>query len=402
MKHLRSTRLAALLTVAALALSACASETANSTAANSTATNSTSTPTAAAAGQVSSPASPSAAAGTPNAPSGTPDSTAPGSTEPAAKGEVTLITHDSFNVDKQVLADFQAESGITINVLAQGDAGAMVNKLVLTKDNPLGDVAFGVDNTFASRALDEGVFAPYASPAASNGSQDFSIDSENRLSAVDYGDVCVNVDHKWFQAKGLKEPATFDDLAKPDYKDLLVVQSPATSSSGLAFLLGTVAEFGEDGWQQYWTSLKANGVKVTAGWEDAYTVDFSGSSGKGDRPLVVSYASSPPFEMAEGDTEAPTGALLDTCFRQVEYTGVLAGAKNPEAAKKVVDFLLSKEFQGQIAENMYVYPVDENTELPDSWAKFAPAAKEPAAVDPATIAEQRQVWVGQWSDILES
>ncbi len=322
-------------------------------------------------------------------------------TRKAAGGTVTLVTHDSFNMDKAVLAKFQQQSGITLKILAQGDAGAMVNKLVLTKEKPLGDVVFGVDNSFASRALDAGVLQPYASPAANSGAQKYSVDPEKRLTAVDYGDVCVNVDHAWFAAKKLAEPHTYEDLAAPQYKDLLVVPSAATSSPGLAFLLGTIAHFGEQGWQQYWTALKNNGVKVTAGWEDAYSVDFSGSSGKGARPLVLSYASSPPFEMADGATEAPTGALLDTCFRQVEYAGVLAGAANPDGAKKVVDFMLSKDFQAALPEQMYVYPVDTATKLPASWQKYAPAASRPATMDPATITAGREKWIGAWTDLVE-
>ena len=326
----------------------------------------------------------------------------PGSAQPsgAVGGDVTLVTHDSFVVDDQLLADFEAESGLTVTVLAQGDAGAMVNQLLLTGSNPLGDAVFGIDNTFASRALDAGVLAPYTSPEAAKGADAFGI-GDDRLTAVDYGDVCVNVDHAYFAEKGLVEPATFEDLAKPEYKDLLVTPSPATSSPGLAFLLGTIAHFGPDGWQNYWTQLKDNGVKITGGWTDAYTVDFSGSSGKGSRPLVLSYASSPPSEVTDPAQPAPTGALLDTCFRQVEYAGVLAGAKNPAGAQQVIDFLLSPEFQASVPDAMYVYPVQQATPLPASWEQSAPVAAAPAELDPADIAANRDAWISQWSDLLE-
>ncbi len=325
----------------------------------------------------------------------------------AASGEVTLVTHDSFVVDDAMLAAFEKSSGLKVTVLAQGDAGAMVNQLLLTAGNPLGDAVFGIDNTFASRALKADILAPYTSPAAGDGAQEFGV-GDDRLTAVDYGDVCVNVDHRWFAAKGLAEPKTFEDLAKPEYKNLLVTPSAATSSPGLAFLLGTVAHFGQDGWQSYWTSLKDNGVKVTGGWTDAYTVDFSGSSGKGDRPLVVSYASSPPAELpsetgggSAASAEPPTGALLDTCFRQVEYAGVLAGAKNPAGAQKVIDFLLSPEFQASVPDGMYVYPVDQKVALPASWKAAAPVAKDPATLDPAFIADNRDAWISEWSDLVE-
>jgi thiamine transport system substrate-binding protein len=366
-------------------------------------TGSTASPAAAAGStgsiaSVTSASSSAAPAPAGSAPAGPAAGSAPASSTPAAGGEVTLITHDSFGVDKKVLADFEKSSGITVKLLAQGDAGAMLNKLILTKANPLGDAVFGIDNTFASRALTAGILQPYTSPLAGSGSSKYSIGSD-LLTPIDYGDVCVNVDHGYFKNAKLAEPATFEDLAKPEYKNLLVVESPATSSPGLAFLLGTVAHFGADGWPAYWSKLKANGVKVTAGWDDAYTVDFSGSTGKGTRPLVVSYASSPPSEVKDG--VAPTAALLDTCFRQVEYAGVLAGAKNPAAAQKVVDFLLGQQFQAGVAEQMYVYPVDTSTPLPADWKKFAPVATSPEVVSPADISKSREAWISAWSDLME-
>jgi thiamine transport system substrate-binding protein len=354
-------------------------------------TNTSGSPSATAA---SSPGGPSSGQSATSASVGT-------STPPAApaSGTVTLVTHDSFAVDKTTLQDFEKTSGITVKLLAQGDVGEMVSKLILTKDNPLGDAVFGIDNTFASKALDAGLLVPYTSPAAAKGSESYDIDPQHRLTAIDYGDVCVNVDHRYFASKKLAEPKTFEDLAKPAYRNMLVVESPETSSPGLAFLLGTVAHFGQD-WQNYWKSLRGNGVKVDSGWTDAYSVDFSGSTGKGAYPLVVSYASSPPDEVTAGMTSAPTGALLDTCFRQIEYAGVLAGAKNPAAAQKVIDFLLSTRFQSQVPEQMYVYPVDSGISLPADWQQYAPVAPHPETLAPATIAANRDTWTGQWADLM--
>ncbi len=317
-----------------------------------------------------------------------------------AAGTVVLITHDSFAMSEEVLAAFTQETGLTVDVRALGDAGSMVNQLVLSKDAPLGDVVFGVDNTFASRALDEGIVAAYESPAAGPEVDALAPDGSGRLTAIDTGDVCVNVDHEWFADAGIPEPVTLEDLAKPEYRDLLVVQDPASSSPGLAFLLATIGAFGDGGWEQYWADLRANGVKVAAGWTDAYTIDFSGSSGEGPRPLVVSYASSPPYEVPEGSDVAPTGALLDTCFRQVEYAGVLEGAANPDGAQQLVDFMLSTAFQEAIPEQMYVYPASAEATLPESWVAFAPQATAPFEVAPEDIAANREAWVERWTDIV--
>lgn len=314
----------------------------------------------------------------------------------SAGGTVVLVTHDSFALPEELVAAFEADTGYDLEQRAPGDAGSLVNQLVLTADAPIGDVVFGIDSTFASRALAAGVLEPYAA-ALPAGAEQYLVDADQALTPVDVGDVCVNVDLEWFAEDGRPVPQTLDDLADPAYADLLVVQNPATSSPGLAFALATVGAYGEDGWLDYWASLADNGVQVAASWSDAYYVDFSGPSSEGDRPLVVSYASSPPYEVPEGADVAPTAALLDTCYRQVEYAGVIAGAANPDGARAVVDWLLSPEVQAAIPESMYVYPVDGSVALPESWARFAPVAPEPFEVDPAAIAANRDAWIEAWT-----
>ncbi|MBP2476424.1 thiamine transport system substrate-binding protein [Crossiella equi] len=319
---------------------------------------------------------------------------------PSGPGEakVVLLTHDSFAIGEGLFAEFKAQTGITVEQRPLGDAGALTNQLVLTKTSPLGDVVFGVDSTFASRALDNGLFEPYKSPEAAKGPQRYAVDEAGALTAVDLGDVCLNTDIGYFAQKNLPEPRNLEDLADPRYKDLLVVTDPATSSPGLAFLLHTVATYGEDGWAGYWGRLKANGVKVVNGWDTAYKQEFT-VGGKGTRPIVLSYASSPAAEVADGKPK--TRALLNTCYRQVEYTGVLRGAKQPEAARKLVDFLLGEKFQGQVADQMYVYPAREGIALPSVWQQVAPQPTTAATVPAAQVAANRERWVEQWRQLVQ-
>nr|WP_253182110.1 thiamine ABC transporter substrate-binding protein [Cellulosimicrobium cellulans] len=319
-----------------------------------------------------------------------------GGGDAAGGGTVTLVTHDSFAVSEDVLAAFEKESGLTVEQVAPGDGGALVNQLVLTKDAPLGDAVFGIDNTFATRAIDEGVLEPYTPAGLSDSAAEYTI-GDGELTPVDLGDVCINVDHTWFTEQGIPEPVTLEDLTKPEYEDLLVVTNPATSSPGLAFLLATVGAFGEDGWEDYWADLRDNGVKVVDGWSDAYSVDFSGGEGAGPRPLALSYSTSPAFTLTEDGTASTTGALLDTCFRQVEHAGVLANAENPEGARQLVDFLVSEAFQADVPEQMYMYPADDSVALPEGWAEFAPLAEEPFDVAPEDISANRDEWIQAWT-----
>ena len=318
-------------------------------------------------------------------------------------GTVTLVTHESFALSDGLLEQFEEESGLRVEVVQQADAGALVNQLVLTKDAPLGDLVFGIDNAFASRALDEGVVVPAepTAPAAEDAAA-YAVpgDDAGALTAVDLGDVCLNVDTAWFAQRGVPEPTTLESLLDPAYRDLVVVPDPVTSSPGLAFLLATVGAFGEDGWVDYWAGLRDNGLQVADGWSEAYYTDFTAGGGEGPRPVVLSYASSPPFTVPDGGDAPTTRALLDTCFRQVEYAGVLAGAANPEGAAALLDFLLSDDVQADIPGSMYMYPVSSAVELPQEWAAWAPLADDPFEVAPADVTAHREQWLATWSDTV--
>lgn len=337
-----------------------------------------------------------------------------GGTDDAGKGEaksktVTLVSHDSFAASKDVLKQFTKETGYEIEVLRGGDAGTTVNQAILSKGNPQGDVLFGIDNTMLSKALDADLFTAHRAEGLAKVPEHVQLDADNhRVTPIDTGDVCVNYDRAYFADRKLEPPQTLDDLADPRYEDLLVVENAATSSPGLAFLLATIGAYGEQGWQDYWKKLKANGVAMVDGWEQAYNERFTGSAAgrkKGDRPLVVSYASSPPVEVVYGDDkepeQAPTGVSTGTCFRQIEFAGLLDGAKNPEGGKALLDFLLSRTFQEDMPLNMFVNPVRDDVELPEVFTRYGEQIEDPHSVSPEKIAQNREQWVKQWSSLLK-
>lgn len=317
-----------------------------------------------------------------------------------------LMTHDSFNVSEEVLALFEEETGITVEILRSGDAGSMVNQAILTRANPLGDVLFGIDNTFLSRGLENDLFVSYESLMLEHVAEEFVLDPEHRVTPIDYGDVCLNYDVAYFERNELPLPESLADLTDPQYEGLLVVQNPATSSPGLAFLLATIGVFGTEGdytYLDYWDDLVDNGVRVVDGWETAYFGEFSGAAGsEGTYPLVVSYASSPPVEvyfMESVPETAPTAAIVapDTCFRQIEFAGILNGTEKVEAAQQFIDFMLDLDFQEDVPLQMFVFPVNEEAELPDIFLEYAQVAGQPVQVDSAGIDAHREEWIRAWT-----
>ena len=334
------------------------------------------------------------------------DSTS-GTTDAAAGDRVVLVAYDSLPVADTTLNDalgaFTDDTGIDVEIVTGGDTGTMVSKAVLTAGNPEGDVMWGVDNTFLSRAVDGEVFEPYRPQAADALSDDLvATVPDEMVVPVDFGDVCVNYDIGWFDEHELDPPATFDDLLLPEYADLLVVENPATSSPGLAFVLATIDEYGDDGWRDYWTALADNGVEVVDGWTEAY-YERSTWAGGGPRPLVVSYGSSPPAEVVFADPPvdaAPTGVVEATCFRQVEYAGILRGTPRRAAAERLVDFLLSVDFQRELPLNLFVYPANAEVELPPEFVEFAVVPEDPHTIDPDDIDANRADWIDQWTSIV--
>ena len=169
-----------------------------------------------------------------------------------AQPTLTVMAHDSFAVSEAVVAAFEAQTGARVVFLKGGDAGEMINRAVLTRQAPQADVLYGVDNTFLSRALDANIFDAYASPVLTNIPAEFQLDDSHHALPVDFADVCLNYDKAWFESHAVPLPQSLSDLSKPEYKGLLVVENPATSSPGLAFLLATVTEFGDPGYLDYW------------------------------------------------------------------------------------------------------------------------------------------------------
>lgn len=317
---------------------------------------------------------------------------------------VRLMTHDSFDISAELIADFESETGIRVEVFKGGDGGELVNKAILTKDTPLADVVFGIDNTFLSRALENDLFIAYESPKLADISDELELDPQFRVSPVDFGDICLNYDVAWFAESGIAAPDELGDLIDPVYAGLTVVQNPATSTPGLGFLLTTIEAFGEDGYLDYWERLAGNDVLVVDGWEQAYYSHFSAAS-DGDRPIVVSYATSPVAEVyfaEEPLSESPTAAVLTdgSCFRQTEFIGILNGTKVEEEARRLIDFMLDTEFQEDIPLKMFVFPANNSAILPDVFRQFGQVSTNPVAMDPERIADNREAWIRAWTEAV--
>ncbi|ALW88341.1 thiamine ABC transporter substrate-binding protein [Deinococcus actinosclerus] len=289
----------------------------------------------------------------------------------SAQTTLTVITHDSFDVDKKLIAAFETQNKAKVRFIKGGDAGELLNRLILTRRAPIADVVYGLDNSLLPRARQAGILQPYKSPLLSRVPAAYRLGDDGLLNTVDYGFVALNYDRAWFEKNGVALPRSLDDLKTPAYAKLTVVQSPATSSPGLAFLLATVNHYGETGAWQWWRAARQGGMKVTRGWSDAYYKDFTRNGGK--YPIVLSYASSPAAEVFYADgfnpaklpAQAPTANLFlpGSTYTQLEGVGILKGTKQAALARKFVDFMLGAPVQADIPTRMWIYPAVKGTTM---------------------------------------
>ncbi len=352
-----------------------------------------------------------AAAPTPTiaAPTAAPEvAAAPTATEPAlppGTQMLTVMVHDSFGISEEAVKKFESENKVKLVVLKSGDAGSMLNKAILAKGAPTADVLYGIDNTFLSRALKADLFDAYEAPGLASVPAKFKLDPSNRMLPIDFGYVSFNANPAGLTKRNSPTPTSLRDLTKMDYMHNIVVENASTSSTGLAFLLATIAAFPEGSeytWQQFWREMVKNQVHVSPDWTDAYYTLFSGSSGKGPHDIVLSYATSPAAEVfySEGKLKEPPTSNLDIgAFEQVEFAGVLKGTKNPELAHRFIDFLLGPDFQKDIPTQMWVYPSVDGTPLPDVF-KFAAQPKTVFTLAPDQIDANRERWIEEWTVII--
>ena len=319
--------------------------------------------------------------------------------------ELVIMTHDSFDISEAVIDEFEVANDATVVIQKAGDAGEALVRAILEKGNPSADLLYGVDNTYLGRALEQEIFDEYRPDLLDQVPDEFVFDSTGHVTPIDYGYVNLNYDVAFLTENGLTPPTTLEELTGPDWDKSLVVQNPATSSPGLAFLISTVVYFGEDDdydYLDFWADLKANGVLVKDGWSDSYYTDFTKYGG--DRPLVVSYATSPAAEFlfSEEPIEVPpTGNILidNATFTQIEGIGILKGTNSKNLAKKFIDFALGVRFQEDFPDKMFVYPVNKNAATPDFF-RFAEVPLQPVGISAEEIGEKREQWIQSWTDVV--
>jgi thiamine transport system substrate-binding protein len=315
----------------------------------------------------------------------------------SAETVLRVVSHDSFKLSPALIAQFERQHQVKLRFMQSGDAGQLLNQLILTKHSPIADVVYGLDSPLADKAIAANLLASHTLA----GSRVTAILPPPAVSVMS-GHVTLNVDLAWFKARRLPLPKSLDDLTLPAYKNLLVVQNPHTSSVGQAFLMAVMAHKGEkDGWI-WWQKMRQNGLKVTDGWREAYYQAFSRNGGA--YPIVVSYASSPAAEVffAQDKTAPPPTANLNLAggvFHQVEGAALLKGGKHPELGQAFMAFLRSPAVQADIQTTLWMRPIIANTPI-HPVLKMHAQVPTGGQLYTAAMGAKSKVWLAAWGDLF--
>jgi thiamine transport system substrate-binding protein len=306
------------------------------------------------------------------------------------QAQLVVYAYDSFVAEwgpaPLVVPKFEAVHGVKVEVISVGDAGQVLNRAILEKDDPKADIVVGIDNNMLSRALEEGVLQPYRSPNLDAIPRWLIFDDSHSVTPFDYGYFAFVFDSEALE----NPPSSLEELTDPRFRRRIIVQDPRTSSPGLGLLLWTVAVYGEQ-YLEFWHRLEPNLLTITDGWDTAYGMFTSGEA-----PMVLSYTTSPAYHAEHEQTDRFQALLFDEGhYLQVEGMGILRGAPHPAAARKFIDFILTEAFQSEIPLTNWMYPVHPEVATPDSF-RFAPKPDRSLQLQAEEIRVNRDRWIGAW------
>lgn len=327
---------------------------------------------------------------------------------------LTILTYDAFSVDREVIDNFTAATGVKVRFLMAEDAGGALNVALLNQDNPVADLLLGIDNTFLQIALDHHLLASYESPHLARLTPGLlPDDARGYVTPYDHGYVALNYNVAWFEEHNYTVPTTLEELTDARFQGVVAVQNPYTSSPGRAFLFATADYFRNDDDPGYdlddwWSDMAANDLIITASWTEAYLKRYEGGYGQwepdfiGGAQLVVSYTTSPGIEAYYENTGTRALVIDRATFHQIEYVGVLDKADNVDAAREFIDFMLQEEFQAQLPYNQVMFPVvkDFDANLPQVYRDNAPIPEQPAELTNQELATRSEEWLQAWLEAV--
>ena len=304
--------------------------------------------------------------------------------------DLTIYAYDSFVSEwgpgPKIFPVFEKKYGIKLSVISAGDAGQVLQRAIIEKDNVKADLLIGIDNNLLARAIAENILSPYKSKNLDKIPEELVFDKTNRVTPFDYGYFSIIYDSE----KILNPPASLDDLLKPEYADSLILMDPRTSSPGLGFMLWTKVAFGNN-FGEYWKNLMPSVLTITDGWDSGY-----GLFTEGEAPMVLSYTTSPAYHAEYENTERYRAAIFPAGhYMQIEGMGIVKGAKNRKVAEEFIDFILENEFQNEIPLTNWMYPVRTDLTLPDSF-NMAPKPEISLMISPEEIDIHLSEWIEEW------
>lgn len=308
-----------------------------------------------------------------------------------AFSDLIVYTYDSMvsGLAKDIAPVFESIYGEKVKFLSFGDAGKALSRILIEGKKTKADVILGLDQTLLLKAKRYGILMSYR-PVNYGLIKESLRPKDYTATPFDYGSIAIV-----YNTKTVKDPPrSFEDLLSPRFKRKIVVEDPRTSSTGLSFLLWTVAVYGDE-FADYWRKLKDNILTVTSGWDEAFEM-----LERGEADLMVSYLTDGAYSYYyyKSAKFLPT-VMKEGMFVQREYVGIVKYTKKPELAKRFVEIMLSSFVQKKIPLKQWMFPVTD-VKLPEVFQKYVPRVNKMIEIDPEKVSKNLDKWINEWEEAL--
>ena len=259
--------------------------------------------------------------------------------------EVVLYSSNQPELLDTIAQDFKEKTGITLTVVRMGTGEAM-KRIDAEKANPLGDVFWSGDVSVLDNA--KANFMPYVSPEAKTLPASYK-EKDNKWTAANTHLMIIMANTSLVPEAEL--PKSWKDLLDPKWKDKIVMANPQKSGSAYAQVYGLNKILGWDGVKKL-----VDNVKVL----DSSSLIYKGTAA-GEFPLGITMEYAAHRYVAGGQKDVKVIYPSDGVISAPEGAAIIANCKHPEEAKKLVDYLLSKEVVDQIYSEYFRRPARPDT-----------------------------------------
>ncbi|MBN2460006.1 MAG: thiamine ABC transporter substrate-binding protein [Candidatus Cloacimonetes bacterium] len=255
------------------------------------------------------------------------------------------------------------------------------------------DILLGLDNTNLSDIQSANILRSYKPFSYSALHKSILIDKNNHFLPLAYSYLAFLYDSNEL----VNPPVTFGEMQDGIWKKKIIILDPTTSGLGRSMLYWSLAAFGENGYGHFWRSIKENVFAICNNFDEAYSMFLAHEA-----PLVIAWSTTPVYhQRIKGSDKIKAIIPREGGYMYIQGMGICCDSPNPELAERLIDFLVSRDFQVHIPFNKWMYPANTQVKLPPEFESAVQPIKDlTEELTPKIIQRRHKHWLERWLQIM--